>query len=41
MSSKLNDMEQYSRKTNIRINGIPKMGFETAEAYIEGDWDFK
>ena len=31
MSSKLNDMEQYSRKTNIRINGIPETGYETAE----------
>ena len=31
MSAKLNEMEQYNRKTNIRINGIPEVGIETAE----------
>ena len=31
MSAKLNEMEQYNRKTNIRINGIPEIGVETAE----------
>ena len=31
MSAKLNEMEQYNRKPNIRINGIPEVGIETAE----------
>lgn len=29
--SKLNDIEQYSRKNNIRISGIPEIGIESAE----------
>ena len=32
MESKMNDIEQYSRKNNIRISGLPEIGIETAEA---------
>ena len=32
MESKMNNIEQYSRKNNIRISGIPETGIETAEA---------
>ena len=31
MESKMNDIEQYSRKNNIRISGLPETGTETAE----------
>ena len=31
MESKMNDIEQYSRKHNIRISGLPETGPETAE----------
>ena len=33
--AKINDLEQYSRKNNIRISGMPESGFETAEETIE------
>ena len=32
IESKMNDIEQYSRKNNIRISGMPETGIETAEA---------
>ena len=35
MESKLNGLEQYSRKNNIRISGIPETGTESAEATTE------
>ena len=33
--SKMNDMEQYSRKNSVRISGIRETGFESAEETIE------
>ena len=33
--SKMNDMEQYSRKNSLRISGIREIGFESAEETIE------
>ena len=35
MEAKLNDLEQYSRKNNIRISGLTETGSETAEAATE------
>ena len=35
MEAKLNDLEQYSRKNNIRISGLTETGSETAEATTE------
>ena len=33
--SKMNDMEQYSRKNSVRISGIREIGYESAEETIE------
>lgn len=33
--TKINDIEQYSRKNNVRVSGIPETGNETAEQSIE------
>lgn len=35
IEDKLNDLEQYSRKNNIRVSGIPELGSEAAEVTTE------